>query len=70
MILSIYITLGIFLLLAVRDVSANRSLIAFTGWSSLAHASVMILQSFQISTSAPSCRRSASSALSPSSCSC
>jgi hypothetical protein len=48
MILAIYITLGIFLLLAVRDVSANRSLIAFTGWSSLAHASVMILQSFQI----------------------
>ena len=48
MILAIYITLGVFLLLAVRDVSANRSLIAFTGWSSLAHASVMIIQSFQI----------------------
>ena len=31
MILAIYITLGVFLLLAVRDVKANRSLIAFTG---------------------------------------
>ena len=48
MILAVYITLGIFLLLAVRDVSANRSLIAFIGCSSLAHASVMISQSFQI----------------------
>ena len=48
MILAVYITLGVFLLLAVRNVSANRSLIAFTGWSSLAHASVMIIQSFQL----------------------
>ena len=39
MMLSIYVTLGIFLLLAVRNPSAHRSLIAFTGWSSLAHAS-------------------------------
>ena len=30
MMLSIYVTLGIFLLLAARDPSANRSLIAFT----------------------------------------
>jgi hypothetical protein len=36
MLLSIYVTLGIFLLLAVRNPSAHRSLIAFTGWSSLA----------------------------------
>jgi succinate-acetate transporter protein len=32
MIMSIYVTLGIFLLLAVRDPAANRSLIAFSGW--------------------------------------
>ena len=44
MFLSIYITLGIFLLLAVRNPSANRSLIAFAGWSSLAHAAVMAVQ--------------------------
>jgi uncharacterized protein DUF6632 len=33
MIMSIYVTLGIFLLLAVRDPAANRSLIAFGGWT-------------------------------------
>jgi uncharacterized membrane protein HdeD (DUF308 family) len=48
MMLSIYVTLGVFLLLAVRNPSANRSLIAFTGWSSLAHAAVMAVQSIQI----------------------
>jgi glucan phosphoethanolaminetransferase (alkaline phosphatase superfamily) len=46
MMLSIYVTLGVFLLLALRNLSANRSLIAFTAWSSLAHASVMSVQSF------------------------
>jgi hypothetical protein len=35
MILGVYATLGIFLLLASRNPSANRSLIAFTAWSSL-----------------------------------
>jgi uncharacterized membrane protein HdeD (DUF308 family) len=48
MLLSVYVTLGIFLLLAVRNPSAHRSLIAFTGWSSLAHAAVMAVQSIQI----------------------
>ncbi len=46
MMLSIYVTLGVFLLLALRNPSANRSLIAFTAWSSLAHAGVMMVQSF------------------------
>lgn len=41
MLMSIYVTLGIFLLLAVRDPSANRSLIAFAGWANLAHAGLM-----------------------------
>ncbi len=45
MMLSIYVTLGVFLLLAVRNPSAHRSLIAFTAWSSLAHAGVMAAQS-------------------------
>jgi hypothetical protein len=38
---SLYVTLGIFLLLAIRNPSANRSLIAFTAWSSFAHAALM-----------------------------
>ncbi|MGA8151435.1 MAG: DUF6632 domain-containing protein [Terriglobales bacterium] len=46
MMLSIYVTLGIFLLLAVRDPSANRSLIAFTAWSSFVHGAVMAVQAF------------------------
>jgi hypothetical protein len=41
MMLSLYVTLGIFLLLAARRPSANRSLIAFTAWSSLVHAGLM-----------------------------
>jgi hypothetical protein len=44
MMLSVYVTLGIFLLLAARSPSANRSLIAFTAWSSFAHAAVMAVQ--------------------------
>jgi len=47
MMFSVYVTLGIFLLLAVRNPLANRSLIAFTAWSSLAHASVMGVQAFR-----------------------
>ena len=47
MMLSLYVTLGIFLLLAVRRPSAHRSLIAFTAWSSFAHAAVMGLQAFR-----------------------
>ncbi len=46
MMLSIYVTLGVFLLIALRNPSANRSLIAFTAWSSMAHAGVMTVQSF------------------------
>jgi len=44
MMFSLYVTLGILLLLAVRNPSASRSVIAFTAWSSLAHALVMGLQ--------------------------
>lgn len=47
MMLSLYVTLGIFLLLASRNPSANRSLIAFTAWSSFAHAAVMTAQSLR-----------------------
>ena len=47
MMLSLYVTLGIFLLLAARNPSANRSLIAFTAWSSFAHATLMAVQAFR-----------------------
>jgi uncharacterized protein DUF6632 len=47
MILGIYFPLGIMLLLAVRNPSEHRSLIAFTGWSTLSHMSVMAVQAFQ-----------------------
>jgi hypothetical protein len=47
MMLSLYVTLGIFLLLAARNPSAHRSLIAFTAWSSFAHAAVMGVQAFR-----------------------
>ena len=47
MMLSLYVALGIFLLIAARNPSANRSLIAFTAWSSFAHAAVMAVMAFQ-----------------------
>ncbi len=46
MMLSLYATLGIFLLLALRNPSAHRSLIAFTAWSSFAHAALMGTQAW------------------------
>src|ERR1700681_2705400 len=47
MMLSLYVTLGIFLLIAARNPSANRNLIAFTAWSSFAHAALMAVQAFR-----------------------
>ena len=46
MMLSLYVTLGIFLLMAARRPSAHRSLIAFTAYSSFAHAAVMGTQAY------------------------
>lgn len=43
MMMSLYATMGAFLLLAARNPSAYRALIAFTAWSSFAHAVVMSL---------------------------
>jgi hypothetical protein len=45
MILSVYATLGIFLLIASRKPLAHLSLIWFTVWSSVVHAAVMTAQS-------------------------
>jgi hypothetical protein len=47
MMMSLYATLGVFLLVASRNPSAHRSLIAFAAWSSFAHASVMGVQASQ-----------------------
>ena len=47
MMLSLYVTLGVFLLLAVRNPSAYRTLIAFTAWSSFAHGAVMAALAYQ-----------------------
>ena len=48
MMMSLYFTLGVFLLLAARNPSAHRSLIAFTAWSSFAHAVVMSILGFHL----------------------
>ncbi len=47
MMFSLYVTLGVFLILAIRNPWANRSLIAFTAWSSFAHAVVMGTQAMR-----------------------
>jgi hypothetical protein len=46
MIEGIYAVLGIFLIIAANNPAANRSLIAFTAWSSLVHALIMGVQAF------------------------
>ena len=47
MMLSLYVTLGVFLLLAIRNPSESSNLIAFTAWSSFAHAGVMGVQAWR-----------------------
>jgi hypothetical protein len=48
MMLSLYVTLGIFLLVAARNPAANRSVIAFAAWSSFAHAAVMAVMALHL----------------------
>ncbi len=50
MMLSLYVTLGVFVLLAARNPSAHRSLIAFTAWSSFAHAAVMTVMAVHVTS--------------------
>jgi len=50
MMMSLYVALGVFLLLAVRNPPAHRSLIAFAAWSSFAHAMVMSLLGLEIAS--------------------
>lgn len=44
MIVGVYATLGVFLLLASKNPLENASLIWFTVWSSVVHATIMLLQ--------------------------
>lgn len=46
MIVAIYVVLGVFLIWAARNPLRHLSLIWFAVWSSLAHAVVMLVQSF------------------------
>src|SRR6201993_2223096 len=50
MMMGLYATLGIFLLIAVRNPPAHCSLIAFAAWSSFAHAMVMSALGFEIAS--------------------
>ena len=44
MIVGVYATLGVFLLLASKNPLEHASLIWFTVWSSVVHATIMLLQ--------------------------
>jgi tryptophan-rich sensory protein len=48
MMMSLYFALGIFLLVAVRNPWAHRSVIAFAAWSSFAHAVTMSIQGLEM----------------------
>jgi len=50
MFISLYVTLGIFLLIAARNPSANRSVIAYAGWANIAHAAVMAVMAVHIAS--------------------
>ena len=47
MIVGIYATLGAFLIIAARSPLEHRSLIWFAVWSSVVHAAIMTVQSFE-----------------------
>ena len=46
--LSLYVTMGIFLLVAARNPSANRGVIAFAAWLNIAHAAVMAVMALHL----------------------
>ena len=47
MMMSLYVTLGVLLLMAVPNPSGHRSLIAFAAWSSFAHGAVMTMMAIR-----------------------
>jgi uncharacterized membrane protein YhdT len=48
MALSLYVMMGIFLLVAARNPSVNRGVIAFAAWLNIAHAAVMAVMSVHL----------------------
>ena len=50
MLIGVYVTLGVFVLLASRDPLRHLSLIWFTIWSSLVHAGIMAVQALRDDT--------------------
>jgi hypothetical protein len=48
--LSLYVTMGIFLLIAARNPSANRGVISFAGWLNIAHAAVMAVMAIHVTS--------------------
>ena len=46
--LSLYVTMGIFLLVAGRNPSANRGVIAFAAWLNIAHGAVMAVMAIHL----------------------
>ena len=46
--LSLYVTMGIFLLLAARKPLANRGVIVFAAWLNIAHAAVMTVMAVHL----------------------
>ena len=46
--LSLYVMMGIFLLIAARNPLANRGVITFAAWLNIAHAAVMTIMSIHL----------------------
>jgi len=46
--ISLYVTQGVFLLLASRDPLANRGVITFAAWLNIAHAGIMTVMSIHL----------------------
>src|SRR5260370_30672097 len=46
--LSLYVMMGIFLLVAARNPSANRGVIVFAAWLNIAHAAVMAVMAVHL----------------------
>jgi hypothetical protein len=50
MFISLYVTMGVFLLMSARNPSANRGVIAFAAWLNIAHAAVMAVMAVHITS--------------------
>jgi hypothetical protein len=48
MAIGLYVMMGIFLLLAARNPSANRGVITFAGWLNIAHGAVMAVMAVHL----------------------